>query len=76
MQAYEYKGFMINPNPRLSFASDCWMICLTISRNGREKSFSIENSFVTRAQAAFYSIHYGKKIIDGEIDELNIADIL
>ena len=75
MQCFEYKGFMIYPAPRLSLDSGYWMIYLTISRDKMEKSFSAPNSFTTKAQAAFHSIHYGKKIIDGEIDEHTIDGI-
>jgi hypothetical protein len=76
MQFYEYKGFIIYPAPRLQFESDTWKIYLTIRRGKRIKSFDALNAFGTKGEATFQCIHYGKRIIDGEIEELTIDDIL
>ncbi len=76
MHFYEYKGFTIYPNPRLSLDSDTWTIHLSIRHGDRILSFSAEHSFSTKGEAVFHAIGFGKRIIDGEIDGYSVEDIL
>ncbi len=76
MHFYEYKGFTIYPNPRLSLESDTWAIHLSIRRGDRIASYSAEHSFSTKGEAVFHTISFAKKIIDGEIEDYSVDDML
>ena len=76
MHFYEYKGFIIYPNPMLSLDTDIWNVHLSIRRGDKVKSFNADHSFSTKGEAAFHCISFGKKVIDGEIEEQSIDDLL
>ena len=76
MNFYEYKGFTIYPDPRLSLETDTWTITLSIRRGKKVKLFTTGHSFGTKGEAVFHCINFGKKIIDGEVAEYAVNDIL
>jgi hypothetical protein len=76
MNFFEYKGFIIYPNPKLSLETNTWTINLSIRHNNKIKSFTSEHSFSTKGEAVFHCIGFGKKVIDGEMEAHSVTDIL
>ena len=64
MQFYEYKGYTIYPKPHLAIDSNCWSIDIAIKCNNVIKRYCNDNIFLTKGEAVFHSIQYGKNIID------------
>lgn len=62
MQFYEHKGYIIYPTPHL--AVGYWSIEIVIKYNNVIKSYVNNNVFLTKGEAVFHSIQFGKKLID------------
>ena len=72
MQFYEYKGCTIYPTPQLMIETGLWKIELMLRRNSKTEKFSDVKIFNTKAEAVFYCISYGKKLIDDGVAFLNV----
>ena len=64
MQFYEYKGYIIYPTPHFVVESSCWSIEIVIKYNNILKKYCNDNVFLTKGEAVFHSIQYGRTIID------------
>ena len=73
MQFYDYKGCTIYPTPRLMVGTGLWKIELMLRCNSVTEKCSDEKVFNTKAEAVFYCISYGKRLIDDGVVFLNIA---
>ena len=73
MQFYEYKGCTIYPTPRLMVGTGLWKIEMMFRCDSVTEKYSDEKVFNTKAEAVFYCISYGKRLIDDGIVFLNIA---
>jgi len=67
MQLFEYKDHVIVPSPLFQKETECWKIHLTIMYKGQEKIFENDDILFTKPEAVFYSIKYGKSLIDNGI---------
>jgi len=76
MQFYEYRGFTIYPTPKISLEGDAWTLNLSIRRGANVKAFKTAYSFGTKGEAVFHCINFGKKIVDGDVEDLTVDDIL
>jgi hypothetical protein len=69
MERIQYKGFVIEANPRQLRDSDDWTINLTIERHFGDgvatSGYSAENTAPTREDAIARSIAMGQRVIDG-----------
>jgi hypothetical protein len=73
VQFYEYKGYTIFPTPQFVIESGCWSVAIAIKYNNVIKKYSNDNMFLSKGEAVFHSIHYGRNIIDQGIVLLNEA---
>jgi hypothetical protein len=71
MQFYEYKDYLIYPIPHL--AVGYWSIEIVIKYNDVIKTYVNNNIFITKGEAVFHSIQFGKKLIDQGIVSLGEA---
>ena len=62
MQFYEHKGYVIYPTPHLAIGY--WSIEIVIKYNNAIKTYVNNNIFLTKGEAVFHSIQFGKKLID------------
>jgi hypothetical protein len=62
MQFYEHKGYVIYPTPHLAIGY--WSIEIVIKYNNAIKRYVNNNIFLTKGEAVFHSIQFGKKLID------------
>ena len=68
MQLFEYKGCTIYPAPFFQKGTASWKVHLTIKYNGNVKVFENSAILFTKPEAVFYSIKYGKELIDQGIE--------
>jgi len=64
MQLYEYKDHIIYPAPLFQKETRCWKIHLSIKYKDNVKVFENDDILFTKSEAVFYSIKYGKELID------------
>ncbi|RPI99221.1 MAG: hypothetical protein EHM36_16320 [Deltaproteobacteria bacterium] len=76
MYFYEYRGFIIYPTPKRSLDATAWTIELSIRLAGNIKVFKSGHTFSTEGEAVFHCIDFGKRIIDGEVEDLTVYDLL
>lgn len=76
MHFFDYRGFTIYPAPALSLEGDTWTVDLSIRRGAKVKSFKTPYAFGTKGEAVFHCINFGKKIIDGDVEDVTIDDLL
>jgi len=76
MHFYEYRGFTICPAPALSLAENVWTVNVSIRHGARAKLFETPYCFGTKGEAVFHCISFGKKIIDGDVEDVTVDDIL
>jgi len=69
MHFFEYKGYTIYPQPKLSLEFHTWEAILSIRNGNIVKTIKTQCLFKTKGEAFFYTINMGKKIIDLGIDE-------
>jgi hypothetical protein len=62
MQFYEHKGYTIYSTPHLVVGY--WTIEIVIKYNNAIKTFVNNNIFLTKGEAVFHSIQFGKRLID------------
>ena len=64
MQLFEYKDHTIYPAPLFQKETAGWKVHLTIKHKDTVKVFENEDILFTKSEAVFYSIKYGKSLID------------
>ena len=73
MQFYEHKGYTIYPTPHLLVGSGYWRIEIAIKYDNVVENYSSDNVFLTKGEAVFHSIQFGKNLIDNGIVVLGEA---
>lgn len=68
MQLFEYKDHTIYPTPLFQKETSCWKIHLTIRYKDNVMVFENDDILFTKPEAVFYSIKYGKDLIDRGIE--------
>ena len=76
MHFYDYRGFTIYPTPNISLEGDAWTVNLSIRRGANIKAFKTAYSFGTKGEAVFHSINFGRRIIDGDVEDFTVDDII
>lgn len=78
MGGIPYNGYLILPTP-LPLAGGEWGMEVNISKDGssnvKSRKFRTGERFKTEAEAIKHCIHYAKKIIDGKVEKLSVADL-
>jgi hypothetical protein len=78
-QTVPYKGYGIESLCQKIENQDHWTLELVIIRHAagetRVRPFSAANTFPTKEQADAAAIELGKKIIDGSIPGMSVADL-
>ena len=64
MQFYEYKGYTIYPAPQFADRFGSWKVELVIKYANTLKKYSTDIVCLTKGEAVFHSIRYGKELID------------
>lgn len=76
---YPYKGYVIEAAPYQLSNSREWIIKICIQHNIGDKiisrNFSAANTFKTKEEATQHCIDFGKRIIDGEIENCTVTDL-
>ena len=79
MEKVMYEGYGIYAIPYRLAESKEWAIKVVISRDKGyeivERQFSAGNTFKTKEEALEQSIIFGKRIIDGEVENFSVADL-
>ena len=74
-----YKEFQILPTPQQLADSGEWTLSIVIEKHTGDavvfRNFSTANSFPTKDEALQRCLEFGRKIIDGEVENLTIADL-
>ncbi len=81
MQVIAYKGYEIESEAQKLKHRDEWTLKVTIikhddgRRETRQRPFSASNTFPTREEANAEAIRLGKKIIDGNVQDMSVDDL-
>lgn len=79
MDGVPYREYLIEAKPYQLADSGEWTINIDIwLRHGnqdKKKNFSAGNSFKTKDEAIQHCIHFGKQVIDDEIDNCSVSDL-
>lgn len=79
MSTVTYKGYIIEAAPYQLSNSMEWTIGIYIRRDTGDKitsrNFSAANTFKTKEEAIQHCIDFGKRVIDGEIENCTVSDL-
>lgn len=79
MCSVSYKGYLIVPAPYQLTGSGGWTTRIYISRHTGpdviEQNFSAGNTFKTRQEAIPHCIEFGRQIIDGGFDNIDLGGL-
>jgi hypothetical protein len=74
-----YKGYVIKATPYQLKESKKWTVNITIEHHTGErinfKNFSAANTFETKEEAIKHCINFGRRIIDGKIEDCTVDDL-
>lgn len=75
-----YRGYVIDPHPQQLAETDEWTVNVTIERHHGDRVntrpfFAGKPTFNTKAEAIDACIDFGKRIIDGQLQGLNVGDL-
>lgn len=71
----EYRGFQIYPRPYQLREDGRWTTNATVMRLASAKVISASNRWDTEAEAIAASIDFAKRVIDGSVSNLSVADL-
>ncbi len=79
MEEVAYRGFQIQPAPHQLLETGQWTTDVSIAKDHGSgyvsRDFSARNTFALRQEAITACVDFGRKIIDGEISGLTVADL-
>lgn len=75
MTSTRYKGFRIHARPYQLHLDQTWTVDLEIQRDGRRKSFSLDERHRTEGEAEARCLALGRRIIDGDIRGWSVTSL-
>jgi len=73
--AVTYKGFAITPRTFQIHGSGRWTLDLLIGRNRRVRAFSGGETYPTEQAAINGCCEFGRRIIDGQVQQYPVEDL-
>lgn len=70
-----YQGFEILSRPYRFADSGFWTVELEIRRDGRTRSFSVNERYATEKEADFECVGLGRQIIDGRVPGWSVKNL-
>lgn len=75
MNPVSYKGFAITPRTFQIRGSRRWTLDLLIRGHRRLRAFSGPNTYITEQAAILGCLDFGRRIIDGQVQNYSVEDL-